>query len=260
MTETTTPAPGGDPETNGHTPPTATAGQQIPVPAAELGELMDAAIRKAVAAEFDAAARDIAAEVVDAFLTDEMREQMAETAAHEVELAFNPPATAEPEPESAPAPAPTPEEEPQRLYANVYEFVEEYVAQVYRREVCERGVDAHRRWCPQWWRHGEARGRLKALWMAFEALRQGETVEQSIFWINHFAPHMNALFDPEGPFKYCSALDGHQSQDALVALPVVPWPGGDEDAVLAEPVHSSGLLLPTGATVHHRRVIRTEFP
>ncbi|OBA50871.1 hypothetical protein A5780_30750, partial [Nocardia sp. 852002-20019_SCH5090214] len=189
-----------------------------------------------------------------------IREQMAETAAHEAELALNPPvALVEPEPEPQQESAPA--EEPQRLYASVYEFVEDYVAQVYRREVTGRSSDRTRRWCPQWWRHGEARGRLKALWMAFESLRQGETVEQSVFWINHFTPHMNALFDTEGPFKFCSAVDGHQTQNALVALPVVPWPGDDEDADQPGPVHPSGLVLPQHGTVHHRRVVQTtKFP
>lgn len=243
MTDTTT-------ATNGAGPAGSAAAQIIP--AAELGELMDAVVRKAVTAKFAEQARDIAAEVVEKLLTPEIREQMAETAAHEAELALNPPVVSEPEPE----PVVVEEEKPKNEYENEYDFVQDYVCNVYRREIAgsSRTAKQNFRWCPQWWRHGEARGRLHALWMAFEALRQGESVEQSVFWLTHFGPQMAALMDPEGPFKHCSP-EGHNVHGVLAKLPMDPWPGETEAEATA-----SGLVVSSGATVHHQHIIWTDFP
>lgn len=240
-----------DTTTNGAGPAAGSAAAQI-IPAAALGELMDAVVRKAVTAKFAEQARDIAAEVVEKLLTPEIREQMAETAAHEAELALNPPVVIEPEPE----PVVVEEEKPKNEYENEYDFVQDYVCNLYRREIAgsSRTAKQNFRWCPQWWRHGEARGRLHALWMAFEALRQGETVEQSVFWLTHFGPQMAALMDPEGPFKHCSP-EGHNVHGVLAKLPMDPWPGEAEAEATA-----SGLVVSTGPTVHHQHIIRTDFP
>ncbi|MGW4719724.1 DUF4913 domain-containing protein [Nocardia sp. NPDC004260] len=222
----------------------------------ELGELLDSAVRKAVGAQFAAAAKSIAAEVVGNFLTDEVRAQMTETAAHEAELALNPPVeAARAEVEPAGDGQEDEEQEPQQKYPTVQAFVEQWVSEVYRREVSERNIENKRRWCPQWWRHGEAKARLEALWHAFEALRQGETVEQSLFWLVHVDPHMTRLLDPEGPFKYCSPNKGHHAE--LAALPVVPAPANYSSRdVVTE--HPSGLVIPTGPA--RRRVVIAQFP
>ncbi|WP_159850511.1 DUF4913 domain-containing protein [Nocardia sp. CY41] len=218
----------------------------------ELGELLDSAVRKAVGAQFAAAAKSIAAEVVGAFLTDEVRAQMTETAAHEAELALNPPVEAA----RADDGQEDEEQEPQQKYPTVQAFVEQWVSEVYRREVSEHNIETKRRWCPQWWRHGEAKARLEALWNAFEALRQGETVEQSLFWLVHLDPHMTRLFDPEGPFKYCSPNEGHHGH--LAALPVVPAPANYSSSDVNQTEHPSGLVIPTGPA--RRRVVIAQFP
>ncbi|MBF6548883.1 DUF4913 domain-containing protein [Nocardia brasiliensis] len=220
----------------------------------ELGALLDTAVRQAVGAQFAAAARSIATEVVGAFLTDEVRAQMTETAAHEAELALNPSvvvSAADDQDEQ------DEDEQPRLQYPTVQDFVEQWVSEVYRREVLERNVESRRRWCPQWWKHGEARARLGALWLAFEALRQGETVEQSLFWLVHLDPHMTRLLDPEGPFKYCSPNEGHHG--LLAALPVVPAPANYSSSdVDTETEHPSGLVIPTGPA--RRRVLIAQFP
>lgn len=262
MTDTTT-STNSAAATNGETAAAGAAAAQV-ITAGELGELMDAALRKAVAAKFAEAAKDTAAQVVEQFLTDDVRKQMTETAIHAAELALNPP-VAEPEAEPAAEEEQGEEqeaEEPQTEYPDVQTFVQKYVCEVYRREVSDRGVKTQRRWCPQWWRHGEAKARFEALWMAFEALRQGETIEQSIFWLTHFGPTMAALLDPEGPFKYCSVAGGHQHQGALVALPVVAAPenySNSNPAAESEPEHPAGLVIATVPT-RRRVLLRPEFP
>ncbi|MBV7708203.1 DUF4913 domain-containing protein [Nocardia nova] len=251
---TTTPTNGAGPAdaaaTNSSAAAAGSAAAQF-IPAAELGELMDAVVRKAVGAKFAETARDIAAEVVEKLLTPEIREQMAETAAHEAELALNPPVvTPEPEPE----PVAAAEAEPELKYPDVETFVEKYVAHVFRREVSMQGTENKIRWCRDWYLHGEVHARFEALWMAFEALRQGPGPEQSSFWLNHFSPMMREIFDPEGPFKYCTVSGGHR--DKLVPLPWNPAPR----AGASQAGQFSGIVVPTGPTVHHQHIIRPEFP
>lgn len=243
----------------------AAAAQAIPS-GIELGELLDAAVRKAVGAKFADAAKGIADKVVGDFLTDEVRAQMTETAIHEAELALNPPIEV-PEPDDEDQDdgeqedtAEAEEQQPERRYPTVQAFVEGWVSEVYRRETTEHNIENHRRWCPEWWRHGEAKARLEALWDAFETLRQGESVEKSVFWLVHADPHMTRLFDPDGVFKYCSPREGHHGH--LAALPVVPAPANysssDIDDEVTEP-HPSGLVIPTVSS-RSRVVFRTDFP
>lgn len=232
----------------------------------DLDGVLGDVVRRAVSAQYAAAAKEIAAEAVGQILTDDMRAQMAAAAVAEAQAALAPPIEV-PEPEdededpaAGQGEAEEAEEEPQRRYPTVQAFVEGWVSEVYRRETTEHNVENVRRWCPEWWRHGEAKARFEALWDAFEALRLGETVEKSVFWLVHADPHMTRLFDPDGVFKYCSPNEGHHGH--LAALPVVPAPANysssDLDDEVTEPEHPSGLVIPTVPT--RRRVVIPEFP
>ncbi|MFE2962032.1 DUF4913 domain-containing protein [Nocardia tengchongensis] len=238
------------------------------IPAEHLGDLLEGAIRKAVGARIDAKAKEIAEGVVAVMLTPEVMAGMRETAIYETELALNPPIKPEPEPEPEPV-APAEEEQPeppQKRHRSVKAFVEDYVAEIYRREVSKPGSEKTLRWCPEWWKHGEAAGRFKAMWRAFEALRLGESVEPSKWWLDHFDLHMDRLLDPHnGPFKYCSVLDGHS--DKLCKLPCVPAPeaafgeGADENATSDNPfeyITAGGLVVPVSRPVRSR--IAWEIP
>jgi hypothetical protein len=100
-------------------------------------------------------------------------------------------------------------------YLNVVEFVENYLSQVYRRQVTDISETV---WCPEWWKHAEAVARLDALWRAWEHYRQDPSTGLSIWFLDHADPHMTKLFDPRGPFKYCSVRNGHK--DMLSPLPL----------------------------------------
>jgi hypothetical protein len=227
----------------------------------DLDGLLGDVVRKAVSAQYAAAAKEIAAEAVGQILTDDLRARMAAAAVAEAQAALDPPIEVPEAGEDAEQEGEAGEEPTLRRYATVQAFVEEWVSEVYRRETTERNIENHRRWCPEWWRHGEAKARFEALWDAFEALRQGETVEMSVFWLVHADPHMTRLFDPEGVFKYCSPAVGHHGQ--LAALPVVPAPANygssDVDTEVTEPEHPAGLVIPSVPT-RRRVVIRTDFP
>lgn len=233
----------------------------------DLTESLSAAVRKAVNAQVTAAAKEIAQGAINDFLTEDVIATMRETALLEAEAAVNPDAAAavaaagsvaaDPEPEAAQEEEP--EEEPRRLHhARLDEFVEKYLAHSYRREVTRTGIESTRRWCPQWWDHSEAVGRLEALWMAWEQARLGEGAEMAAWWTTCADPMMAALYDPEGVFKYCSVTDGHK--DSLKRLPTVPAPTGwfqDGHAHDGpEPgMTASGLYLPPPSTGRARVVV-----
>ncbi|MEU4340709.1 DUF4913 domain-containing protein [Nocardia sp. NPDC023852] len=101
------------------------------------------------------------------------------------------------------------------IYASVVEFVENYLSLVYRRQVTDLSDTV---WCPEWWQHAEAVARLDALWRAWEHYRLDGRTGLSVWFLDHADPHMSKLFDPKGPFKYCSVRNGHK--DMLSPLPL----------------------------------------
>jgi len=107
------------------------------------------------------------------------------------------------------------------IYPNVVEFVENYLSMVYLRQVTDTSDAA---WCPQWWQHTEAVVRLDALWRAWEYGRQDPRQGLSKWFLKHADPQMKQLFNPRGPFKYCTVRAGHQSQ--VSPLPITMEPSG----------------------------------
>ncbi|GGK39696.1 DUF4913 domain-containing protein [Nocardia camponoti] len=100
-------------------------------------------------------------------------------------------------------------------YPNVVEFVVHYLSRVFRRQVTDVSDTV---WCPEWQRHPEALIRLDALWQSWEHYRLQGGVGISIWFLQHADPHMAKLFDPSGPFKYCSVRNGHK--EMLASLQV----------------------------------------
>ncbi|MFE3322835.1 DUF4913 domain-containing protein [Nocardia sp. NPDC059195] len=206
-------------------------------------EMLNAALQRAVDSELDVLAKSMAKEALTEMLTDEARAEMAEAARHQVEIALNPPAATEDDEageDAAAEPAP-----PKTHYANVVDFVENYVAVTYRRDATAH--NGKLRWCPQWWRHGEVKSRFAALWMAFEKLRLGKGLEQSQFWLQHFDPMMARIFDGEGPFKHCSTRDGHQPLYGV--LPTVPADSRVADARTIPGVSDDGWTEMPGSKI-----------
>ncbi|MFE2961975.1 DUF4913 domain-containing protein [Nocardia tengchongensis] len=241
----------------------AAAAAQV-VPDMDLGKLAEDAVRRAVVAQFNAQAKEIAEGVVAKMLTPEVIAGMRQTAIDEAQLALNP--APEPEPEPEPEPAQEAEEEAaepprQKKYPTLKAFVEDYVVHIYRREVSVMGSEKTRRWCPCWWDHGEAISRLKDMWAAFEHLRLGETVEPASWWLVYFDPMMERLFDPEGPFKYCSPAGHTREMQALPVTPADPrlFPENEEDD---EESFTPPVIVVPRAPVGNRRQIpgSWEFP
>lgn len=99
------------------------------------------------------------------------------------------------------------------------DFVE-HLATWYRREVWN---SMERTWCPEWWRHPEAVVRLEVMWRSLESLRTDSATGVSVWLRDHADVHMGQLLNPAGPFRGCTATEGH-SADPLGPLPLVAPP------------------------------------
>lgn len=97
-------------------------------------------------------------------------------------------------------------------YADVYEFVHEFLIHIYARRVSRQ--NSRFRWCAQWYLHPEAVSRLEALWKAFEHLRQDPTLGPATWWRDYTDPTMLALTASDGTFAECSA-DTHAIPPSL---------------------------------------------
>lgn len=238
------------------------------VPQMDLGELLETAVAKAVTASLAARAKKIADGVVADMLTPEVLAGMRENARLEAELALNTAPSTDPggtddrgetqDPRAGGAEQEEPQK-PELMYRTLDGFVENHIAHLFRRAVVGKGTERSLRWCPRWWEHGEAIGRLSALWRAFEEMRHGEGAEMASWWVQYADPMMAELLSTAGPFRECSVAKGHVE---TAKLPTVPAPAGmfedghthDDDAV---PVVSS-LELP--APAHSARRMVMEFP
>lgn len=227
-----------NPTTNGHTPAT----DPVEVPA--LNAALDEAVRRAIGTQIAAQAKDIAQEALDAALTPEVLGGMRETAAQAAVEAL-----------AAPQPDETPEPPKELHFKSVEAFVEKYIAPIYAREVTKPGLEGQIRWCPLWHEHPEAVGRFRAMWLAWEHLRHGADVQMSQWWRDHADHHMPYLFDPHGPFKYCSVHKGHS--DKLQPLPLTPVPADSTQE--GYEVLESGLVVVREAR-HTRAVVVETFP
>jgi len=82
------------------------------------------------------------------------------------------------------------------------------------------------RWCPTWWEHPEAVARLKALWLAYQAIDYSEDFGAvSDWWLHHWDPHRAILFHDKGPFRNCDTEHGHLSSASdkrVLPMPATP--------------------------------------
>ena len=109
------------------------------------------------------------------------------------------------------------ENPPKLVYANKFEFFDEYLSDVYRREVT---TGTQKSWCLSWWKHTEAVIVVEALWRSWEKLRTDPGTGLSVWKKDHADHHMNVLFDPNGTFAKCSVRNGHYLLDPLPSDPI----------------------------------------
>ncbi|MFD0803846.1 DUF4913 domain-containing protein, partial [Streptomonospora algeriensis] len=94
--------------------------------------------------------------------------------------------------------------------ADLVTWVNEFIVPVY----ADSGDGAGRAaWCPVWWEHHEAVGRLHALRLAYQELcdtRVSGPSGPAVWHREHLDPVLQRLCSPEGPFAACSATTGHR--------------------------------------------------
>ena len=145
----------------------------------------------------------------------------AADAVHDVLTATTAPAQA---PAAPQAPAGGDPDAPGLYYANLEEFITEFLAPTYGRSLI-----GGRLWCPSWWLHIEAVYRLDGLWRSWEFLRLDAATGASVWMRDHADHHMSMLMSDAGPFKGCSPAKGHREpepQDDWSVLPLEPAPPG----------------------------------
>ncbi|MEV6340949.1 DUF4913 domain-containing protein [Nocardia vinacea] len=211
----------------------------------QLSAAVDEAVRRAVGAQVAEVAKKVAKSVLGQLLTDEVIAGMQQSAHTAITEALAPPTPQQQEAEA---------ERKELHFKSVEDFVREYLAPCYAREVSRSGLEGQIRWCPMWHEHAEAVARLTAMWRAWEHLRHGEDVQMSQFWRDHADHHMAHLLDPKGPFEHCSVAKGHS--DKLVPLPLEAAPPGAFGEAYEQ--LESGLIVPTGVVSRGEAVL--EFP
>ena len=98
------------------------------------------------------------------------------------------------------------EETPQLYYSSLPEFMREFFAPMFPRDVTNTpGLT----WCPKWWLHPEAAYRLDSLWRSWENMRLDAALGTSSWIREHLDHHLPLLLSDSGPFKGCSITKGH---------------------------------------------------
>ncbi len=158
----------------------------------DVAEVVEGMARPAIVRALQKAVRDVANEVVDAEVADqldpsaleELQLQAATAARRSVQAALD-------QLDAEPA-----DEEPTLYFGSVDEFVRHYLLPNYRRRVDGQRVV----WAAEWWKYSEAVARLDALWRAWEHLRQDAQTGMSVWFRDHAEHHMSVLLSVSGPF------------------------------------------------------------
>lgn len=87
---------------------------------------------------------------------------------------------------------------PQMKYASVYEFYDGVVKHLLRDRLIG---PRHQRWSAYWWNSPEALLRMDAIWRSYESLKDDPATGLSVWFKDHFDPHMNVLTSDAGPFS-----------------------------------------------------------
>lgn len=158
----------------------------------DVAEVVEGMARPAIVRALQKTVRDVANEVVDAEVADqldpsvleELQLQAATAARRSVQSALD-------QLDEEPA-----DEEPTLYFGSVDEFVRHYLLPNYRRRVDGQRVV----WAAEWWKYSEAVARLDALWRAWEHLRQDAQTGMSVWFRDHAEHHMSVLLSSSGPF------------------------------------------------------------
>jgi hypothetical protein len=135
---------------------------------------------------------------------------------------------------------------PEPFYDNVQDWVSDHFIPLYRRP-----LGGEYRWCPQWWRHGEAVERLTALWQSWEAMRLQPGTGTASWLRDHLDHQIPVLLGRSGPFAQCSSDEHVALRVAAVEPPPPDWWDIDDSDVGegTEGITTMPLMTPPASAV-----------
>jgi hypothetical protein len=138
---------------------------------------------------------------------------------------------------------------PEPVYAALEDWVTGYFLPMFRRT-----LGGEYRWCHQWWQHGEAIGRLTALWHAWEVLRLQPGTGIATWYRDHLDHQLPILLGARGPFYQCSETTHREPHQAETTPAPDEWWDLDtddtpDDALLLSPPSLPGTQGATDASI-----------
>ncbi|MFG2913109.1 DUF4913 domain-containing protein [Kitasatospora sp. NPDC048298] len=97
---------------------------------------------------------------------------------------------------------------------------------------CLTEVSADARWCHRWIEHWDAVGVLHAMWLAWQELTDPATCGHtgpSVWYRDHYRPHVAALRGPGGPFGSCTKGE-HRTEHRLPSKVPSAWCATEDEA------------------------------
>ncbi|MFF2546649.1 DUF4913 domain-containing protein [Kitasatospora sp. NPDC058063] len=97
---------------------------------------------------------------------------------------------------------------------------------------CLAEVSADARWCHRWIEHWDAVGVLHAMWLAWQELTDPATcgyTGPSVWYRDHYRPHVAALRGPGGPFGGCTKGE-HRTGHRLPGRVPSTWYAAEDEA------------------------------
>lgn len=97
---------------------------------------------------------------------------------------------------------------------------------------CLAEVSADARWCHRWIEHWDAVGVLHAMWLAWQELTDPATcgyTGPSVWYRDHYRPHVAALRSPGGPFGGCTKGE-HRTEHRLPGRVPSTWYAVEDEA------------------------------
>lgn len=111
----------------------------------------------------------------------------------------------------------TDQAEEEGQFANVVDWVEQWLAPNLERRVDRKGTSQGAAWCASWWAHTEARRRITGLWREWEVAFATDAFTD---WWGVFDEHWKAITASDGPFGRCRG--GEHSRHPPLDLNTVP--------------------------------------
>lgn len=116
-----------------------------------------------------------------------------------------------------------PEDAPGEVMEWEFSSLDEFIPFLLRTWVVRVDDKSGRHWCPRFWEHESVEFYFKALWRAWENMKQEETgmVQWTVYYL---FPIMEHVFSPTGPLASCTSKQ--HAEHPIVPVTYDPIPEG----------------------------------